>query len=129
MVEVSTAVANGTLNTIKVRYDIKARVAVAGTSKGYPENYSAVKGKEIKGLKNAQKIPGIKIYSAGIKRTEEKYIANGGRLFYIVGAGKNVIEAREKAYKAMSLVSIEGNNLHYRTDIGWRDVERLTRSR
>jgi len=29
------------------------------------------------------------------------------------------------AYEAMSLVRIDGNNLHFRTDIGWRDVQRL----
>ena len=54
-----------------------------------------------------------------------KYFASGGRLFYIVGEGETVIEARRKAYEAMSLVSVEGNNLHFRTDIGWRDVERI----
>jgi len=46
-------------------------------------------------------------------------------LFYIVGNGKNVIEARKRTYKAIKLVSIEGNNLHYRRDIGWRDAERI----
>ena len=25
---------------------------------------------------------------------------------------------------AIAKIKIEGNNLHYRTDIGWRDVER-----
>ncbi|OGH18293.1 MAG: phosphoribosylamine--glycine ligase [Candidatus Levybacteria bacterium RIFCSPLOWO2_01_FULL_37_20] len=123
--EISTAVINGTLNTIKVDFDNKARIAVAGASKGYPEDYSAVKGKEIIGLEKAQKIPEIKIYSAAVKREGKKYTANGGRLFYIVGNGKNVIEARKRTYKAIKLVSIEGNNLHYRRDIGWRDAERI----
>lgn len=38
---------------------------------------------------------------------------------------RKTIEARKRAYHAMSLLSVEGNNLHFRTDIGWRDVERL----
>ena len=59
-----------------------------------------------------------------IKREEEKFLANGGRLFYVVGEGRNVSEAREKAYSAMKMISIEGNNLHYRSDIGWRDLQR-----
>jgi len=62
---------------------------------------------------------------AAIKEKDGKHYANGGRLFYLVGEGETVIEARKKAYEAMSLVYVEGNNLHYRTDIGWRDVERL----
>ena len=39
--------------------------------------------------------------------------------------GKNILEARRKAYGAMALINIEGKNLHYRTDIGWRDIARL----
>jgi len=62
----------------------------------------------------------------GLIRQEKlkgKYYASGERLFYIVGEGGNVIEARQRAYEAMAMVSVEGNNLHFRTDIGWRDVE------
>jgi len=43
----------------------------------------------------------------------------------VVGKGKTVIEARSRAYGALSTVSVEGNNLYYREDIGWRDVERF----
>jgi phosphoribosylamine--glycine ligase len=88
-------------------------------------DYKEVKGKQIFGLDEAKKTEGIKIYGAGIKEESGKYFANGGRVFYIVGEGKTVIEARKKAYWAMSVISIDGNNLYYRTDIGWRDVQRL----
>lgn len=124
--ELSMATIEGRLKDIKIEIDSKARVVVAGASKGYPEDYSAVKGKQIFGIEEVLKLPGIKFYSAGIKRDRDKYLANGGRLFYIVGEGKDVIEAREKAYSAIKLISIEGDNLHYRTDIGYRDVERLS---
>lgn len=67
----------------------------------------------------------MSLYGAGIKRVGKDYLVNGGRVLYTVGSGKNVIEARMKAYQVMSLISIEENNLHYRTDIGWRDVERM----
>ncbi|MDO8551699.1 MAG: phosphoribosylamine--glycine ligase [bacterium] len=123
--EISMAVSEGKLNQVKVRMDSKARVVVAGASRGYPGDYIGVKGKEIFGLDLVRKVEGVKLFGAGIKERERKYYATGGRLFYLVGEGKNVIEARCKAYEAMSLVSIEGNNLHYRTDIGWRDVQRL----
>lgn len=143
--EVASVVADGGLPHIN--HDSKSRIVVAAASKGYPGDYSAVKGKEIKGLDKLVKTPGIKVYGAGVKipphpvqspqsHPEEhedegsKFIANGGRLFYIVAEGKDVIEAREKAYKALKLVSIPGKNgenlLHYRTDIGYRDVKRLS---
>lgn len=123
--EVSMAIVKGNIKNLQLQTDGRARVVVAGASKGYPGDYSMVKGKQIYGLNEAKKMEGVKIYGAGIKEEGGKYYANGGRLFYIVGEGKNIIEARLKAYEAMSSVYIEGNNLHYRTDIGWRDVQRL----
>lgn len=123
--EVSMAIANGDIRSIKLKNDGKARVAVTGASKGYPGNYDAVKNKQIFGLDEVRKLQGVKLYSAAISSDNGTYRANGGRLFYIVGEGTTVIEARERAYGAMSLVHIEGNNLHFRTDIGWRDVQRL----
>lgn len=120
--EISQAIITGSIGKLKINIDNKVRVGVVGASKGYPLDCSEVKGKRISGL---EKVKGVKIYGAGVKKEGEKYIANGGRLFCIVGEGKNIIEARKKAYKAMSLISIEGDNLHFRTDIGWRDLARL----
>lgn len=124
--QVSQAIILGNIKKLKVKQDRKVRVVIAGVSKGYPVDYSKVKGKKVFGIEKVQKIPGIKIYGAGIKKVGRNYIAQGGRLFYIVGEGRDVIEARQNAYFAMSMISIEGNNLHYRKDIGWRDVERLS---
>lgn len=123
--EAGLAISSGNIKDLQVKNDGKARIVIAGASKGYPRNYQNVRGKQIYGLNEARKIDGVKIYGAGIKEDDGKYLANGGRLFYIVGEGKSVIEARKKAYEAMSLVHIEGNNLHFRTDIGWRDIERI----
>lgn len=127
--EIGMEVARGTLRRIKFSNDEKIRVAVAGVAKGYPrsksQEYLESQGKQIFGLNDAQKVDGVTIYGAGIKIENGKHYTKGGRLFYVVGEGNNVIEARQKAYGAMSMISIEGNNLHFRTDIGWRDVERL----
>lgn len=122
---ISMAIAKGDIGRMTIKTDQKARVAVAGAAKGYPADYSQVKGKEIYGLPEARKVSRVKIYGAGTKEINGKYSVHGGRLFYVVGEGKNVIEARGRAYEAMSLVHVDGNNLHYRTDIGWRDVQRL----
>lgn len=123
--ELGMALAEGNLGRIDVQIDNKSRVAVAGTSKGYPGNYDSVKGKEIFGLEDTMKVDGVRLYGAGVKVESGKFYANGGRLFYLIGEGNNVVEARERAYEAISLVHIDGNNLHYRSDIGWRDVQRI----
>ncbi len=126
--EVDDAIINGTIKKLKLKIDKKVRVVVAVTAKGYPVDYSNVKGKKVFGIDKAFKLKDIKIYGAGIKKMYEDYFVNGGRVLYIVGAGRDVIEARKKAYRAIKLISIEGNNLHYRKDIGWRDVNRIQSS-
>lgn len=119
------AVLQNRINKTKINFDNKIRVSVAGCSFGYPNDYLSVKGKKIFGLESAMKLPGIKIYGAGIKRKGSGFFAIGGRIFHLVAEGKDIQQARKKAYEAISLIYIEGNNLHYRTDIGWRDVERM----
>src|SRR3989344_488397 len=111
-------------NLQKIIKDKKYRVVVTAASKGYPGNYSQIIGKEIKGLGKLLKNR-VKIYGAGVAKKGQKFVVNGGRLFYILGEGKNVAEARKKAYNVLSLVSITGGNLHYRKDIGSRDLKRI----
>lgn len=121
--EIVDAVINGKLKDLNIEVDEQVRVVVAATAKGYPTDYAKVKGKKVLGIDKATKL--CKIYGAGIKRQGRDWVVNGGRVLYVVGEGKDVLEAREKAYKAMALINIEGDNLHYRSDIGWRDMERL----
>lgn len=128
--QIGLAVSDNRLSQIKITNDGKTRIAVAGASLGYPEDYSKVKGREILGLSEFIKSEDIKIYGAGVKINDGKYIASGGRLFYVVASGKDIIEARDKAYKALESLTIPGENqdnlLHFRKDIGYRDVDRLS---
>jgi len=115
---------NGKINKTKIVCDKLSRISVAGCSLGYPVDYSKVKGKIITGLEKAAKLPGVTIFGAGIAKKGRNFIVHGGRVFQVVGEGKTLVQARDKAYKAMAMINIQGNNLHYRTDIGWRDLER-----
>lgn len=112
------------LHTAKITFDDKIRVAVTACASGYPNDYSNTKGKEIFGIADIIRLPDIKIFGSGIKRIGTKFFVQGGRVLHVVGKGKNIKEARRKTYEALSLLYIEGNNLHYRTDIGFRDLER-----
>lgn len=123
MVEVSLKVAEGRLRDIQIKTDGKARIVVAGALKPDVKPMT----REIFGIEKVVKLPGITLYGARVTKKGEKYFVSSGRLFQLVAEGKDVIDAREKAYNAMSQLSIEGDNLHFRDDIGWRDVKRLTR--
>lgn len=122
--EIAKASAENNYKKIKIRTDKKYRIAVAAVSKGYPEDYSQAKNKEIFGLGKLLGSPEIQIFGAGVKVSGKKFLAFGGRLFYTVAHGKDVRAARQLAYDNLAQVFIEGNNLHFRTDIGFRDLER-----
>jgi phosphoribosylamine--glycine ligase len=124
-VDIINAVLDKKLAKLKIKLNDKKRISVCGVSFGYPSEYKDVTGKEIFRLEKAAKIPGVTIYGAGIQRKGKQFFANGGRLFHVVAEGKDIMEARRLAYEAMSMIYIENNNLHYRTDIGWQEVERL----
>jgi len=118
-----SACMEGRLSDLRIEQDDKTRVCVVGSSRGYPGEYK--RGMRIHGLRRAMAEPGISVFGAAIKVEYDRFYSDGGRLFSIVGEGRDVREARQRAYTAMAHVSVEDNNLHYRTDIAWRDVERL----
>lgn len=118
------AIAEGDLRRYKLKIDKKSRVVV--TLAINPDFTGSLEGGlRIYGIEQARELPAIRVYNARIKKLGRNYYAHRGRQMYVAGEGNNVIGARQRAYSAVSLIYIEGNNLHYRTDIGWRDVERL----
>ena len=119
--EIGINVAKSQLNKVKIKTDGRARVAITGSLRPGATN----KKREMYGIKEVIRLPGITLYGTRITQSNNRYFVSSGRLFHVVGEGKNIIEARRKAYGAISMMSIEENTLHFRTDIGWRDVERF----
>ncbi len=113
---------DGTLQDFKLEEDDISRVCIISASTGYPGDYQ--KGKKI--WIDNEKIPaGIHLLSAGIQVKDGQIYTGGGRVFSVVAEGRNVIEARMRALQGIACCSIEDNGLHYRTDIAWRDVQRV----
>lgn len=123
--EVAQKTINAKLSNLKIETDDLYRVVVTCASRGYPGDYSQATGKQIFGLENLLSSKEITIFGAGTKVQNNNYITHGGRLFYVMTEGKNVLEARKKVYDAMSSLYIENNLGHFRTDIGYRDVARF----
>lgn len=112
---------DGELSNILLREDNLTRVCVIGASAGYPTSYD--KGKKLTIDYDARNFADF--LSAGMKMDKGHMYTNGGRVFSFVGKGEDVIVARQNALKAMAYCSIEDNGLHYRTDIAWRDIQRV----
>ena len=69
LVELLDASVNGTLDKIELKWKPEASVCVVMASGGYPGNYE--KGKPIRGLDDAAKLPDVKVFHAGTARKME----------------------------------------------------------
>lgn len=114
IIDVFEACIDGTLDKIDLEFEDNAAVCVVLASDGYPEKYE--KGKLITGLEAFDNNPGYYCFHAGIKRTDEGFVTNGGRVLGITATGSDLKTARANAYKATEWVSFE--NKYMRHDIG-----------
>lgn len=119
--ELGMQITDGKLRKNTLRTDGLSRVVLTGSLRSGLEP----KNRELFGLESLLKEKEIIFYGTRVSKVGKRFYVSSGRLFHLVASGKNVIEARKKAYRAMSQLFIEGNYLHFRTDIGWRDVERM----
>jgi phosphoribosylamine--glycine ligase len=113
LVELLDASVNGTLNKIELKWKAAASVCVVMTSGGYPGNYA--KGKIIRGLDEASKLPDVKVFHAGTAKNGSEIITNGGRVLSVTALGKDLKAAQAAAYTAVK--KIHFNDAHFRRDI------------
>jgi phosphoribosylamine---glycine ligase len=113
---------DGKLSEAVIEEDHFSRICVVGASKGYPRSYE--RGKRIR--MDIRNFPEYfeNVYSGGIRLTENDMYTDGGRLFSVVCAAKDLKEARDSALQTMTQVNVEGG-FQYRTDIGQRDIDRV----
>lgn len=112
------AVANGTLEGVKLNWHDETAITVVMAANGYPGAYE--KGSEIKGLETAGTPEDVIIFHAGTKIEDGKTFAIGGRVLNITATGSSVKIAQEKAYNTIS--KIDWPEGFCRNDIGWRAI-------
>lgn len=95
-------------------------ITVVMAAKGYPD--SPLEGSIIRGAEQDFG-PNVQVFHAGTKRRDDgQLVAAGGRVLNVCAYGKDVTEARERAYEAVAKIDWPGG--FYRTDIGWRALGR-----
>lgn len=114
------AARDGVLSGFDLRWKDEAALTVVMASKGYPGTYE--KGHEIFGLDAAASLPGVTLFHAGTEKRDGKILAVGGRVLNVTATGKDVAEAKARAYDAVSRIHWDG--CFYRSDIGWRALKR-----
>jgi len=111
---------DGVLKDFDLRWHEETAVCVVLAAQGYPEE--PLKGTEIRGLEWAAEDPAVTIFHAGTARDGERLVANGGRVLNVVALGKDVADARQRAYAAVD--RIDWPQGFCRRDIGWRAIGR-----
>ena len=119
LVELLVNVKEKNLDNYILKWKENFAITVVLAAKGYPESYET--GDEIKGLDAIDNIDDVEIFHAGTKTKNNKIVTSGGRVLNINGYGKNLVDAKEKAYSLVKKINWPG--CYYRKDIGWRALK------
>ena len=120
LVELLMSCADGTLAGLESKWRDEVALSVVMAANGYPGDYA--KGSEIGNLDGAQASEAVEIFHAGTKVEGDKVLATGGRVLNVTALGDSVSQAKDAAYQAVKKINWPGG--FYRSDIGWRAVER-----
>ena len=113
---VEAACHGGLANQIAV-WDSRAALGVVMAAAGYPGDYP--KGSAIR---LGQEMADTKVFHAGTVMNHDQPVTSGGRVLCVTALGSGVTEAQAKAYERLKTVQFQA--AEYRTDIGYRAVER-----
>jgi len=119
IVKLCLSACNGNLDVESIEFDPRASIGIVMSAGGYPNAYR--KGDEITGLDNVDS-PNSKVFHAGTQMLDGKPVTNGGRVLCVTSLGKNVSEAQAIAYDELKKIS--WSDSFYRTDIGYRAIQR-----
>ncbi|XP_020673138.2 phosphoribosylamine--glycine ligase [Dendrobium catenatum] len=117
------AASRGDLSNASLHWSPETAMVVVMASEGYPEDYK--KGTIIRNLEEAERVSStVKVFHAGTALDSGgNFIAVGGRVLGITAKGKDIEEARKRAYDAVE--AIDWPQGFFRRDIGWRALPRL----
>ncbi|MGF1342776.1 phosphoribosylamine--glycine ligase [Streptomyces flavovirens] len=114
--------ANGTLDALPpLNWSDDAAVTVVIASHNYPGTPRT--GDPIEGLDEvaAQDAPHAFVLHAGTRKDGDAVLSAGGRVLSVTAIGKDLSQARERAYAAVGKVRLDGSQ--HRTDIARRAAE------
>ncbi len=120
LLEIAMAITEGRLSTMMLEWKPEASVCVVAASGGYPGSYE--KGKPIKGLDRVKELEDVVVFHAGTAFKDGQIVTSGGRVLGVTALGKDIRQARDRAYQALGMIEFEG--MHYRKDIGLKALKR-----
>jgi phosphoribosylamine--glycine ligase len=119
LLEVLSAVCDGTLDEVNLEWDPRPAVCVVMASGGYPGDYQ--KGKTITGLQEARKLDDVMVFHAGTKQQDGEIVTSGGRVLGVTALGRTIADAKAKAYQAANKIHFDG--VYFRRDIADKAIK------
>ncbi|MFB7816439.1 phosphoribosylamine--glycine ligase [Paenibacillus chitinolyticus] len=118
LLEIILATLEGRLADLAIEWSEEAAVCVILASGGYPGSYP--KGLPIEGL---DAVGGALVFHAGTVLEDGRLVTSGGRVLGVTALGRDIADAREKAYAAADRISFEGKQ--NRTDIALKALNAM----
>jgi phosphoribosylamine--glycine ligase len=107
LLDVLEATVDGKLDEIgPLDWDPRPAVCVVMASEGYPGEYE--KGKPIRGLEEAARIPDVKVFHAGTATVDGQTVTSAGRVLGVTALGTTVSAAKLQAYTAVKCIRWQG---------------------
>lgn len=104
------ATVDGRLDAAELRWDPRPAVCVILASAGYPGSYEM--GKAIIGL---EALPAdgddLFVFHAGTRLDGDRVLTSGGRVLGVTALGRDLADARGRAYEAAERINFEGRTL------------------
>jgi phosphoribosylamine--glycine ligase len=113
------AACNGTLQDVDIRFRDGAALTVVLATRGYPGAFA--RGSEIRAVEAAEALDGVLVFQAGTRERDGRLLADGGRVLGVTGIGRDIAEARERAYAGVD--RIDWPEGFWRRDIGQRALQ------
>jgi len=95
-----------------------AALCVVMASEGYPRSHAT--GFVIEGLDEVDALSDVKVFHAGTRLEQGRWVTAGGRILGVTARGESLALARERAYAAVDSLRIKG--AQFRRDIGAKAV-------
>ena len=113
LLEVLDAAARGEAPE-RLEWSEKPSGCVILASGGYPGPYE--KGREISGLDEAARRPGVVLFHAGTQKDGGRFVTSGGRVLGVCASESTLPGTIRTVYEAIGAIRFEG--MHFRRDIG-----------
>lgn len=120
LASVMQACVQGRLSEMRIHYTPQTALGVVLSAQGYPD--ASLRGMEIRGIPEADALPGVKVFHSGTQIDHERVLANGGRVLCVTALGNTLEHAQNNAYAALRCIHMDKG--HFRTDIGKKGLSR-----